>query len=194
MVIVITGNPGVGKHTIAERLAAENQKLELVDINKIAMQNKSVIKKSEETHDIDVKKLKVILKGIITSNSLVVGHLAPYLLAKRQVKIAIVLRKNPYELKAIYKKRRYSEKKTRDNQASEILGIIAHDTITKFGYQKTVQIDTTDKSIKQTIQVIQEALLLLHKDNNTTKNRKDPIIDWLALVNAKKRLGKVLSN
>jgi len=43
--------------------------------------------------------------------------------------MAIVLRKNPYDLIQIYEKRNYSDSKKNDNLGSEILGVIAYDSI-----------------------------------------------------------------
>ena len=39
MVLIITGNPGVGKHTIAKSVS-KKLKREIVDINKIALDSK----------------------------------------------------------------------------------------------------------------------------------------------------------
>src|SRR3970282_1590123 len=129
MAIIITGNPGVGKHTVAKSIG-KILKYKILDINQIAL---------------DVKKLKNILKNKIKANSIVVGHLAPYVVTKKQVKKAVILRKNPYKLISIYKKRKYSAKKIAVNVGSEILGVIAYDSIKKFGRNKSYQIDTTSK-------------------------------------------------
>ena len=61
--------------------------------------------------DVDVEKTQRMLKEKITDKSLIVGHLAPFVVSKELVSMAIVLRKNPYELIQIYEKRNYSNKK-----------------------------------------------------------------------------------
>ena len=109
MSLVITGNPGVGKHT-ASRLLAEKLGYDILDLNQIAIKNK-IFKKSGSTLDVDTKKLTKIMKKLARPRTIVVGHLAPYSLEKSQVKIAIVIRKNPYKLIPVYKKRKYSQKK-----------------------------------------------------------------------------------
>ncbi len=174
MAIVLTGNPGVGKHTLSEKIA-KSQNLTILDLNETAIQNK-IVEPSKETLDVDVKKLQNIIKEKISKDTLVVGHLAPYVLAKRQAETVIVLRKNPYKLDSIYRKRKYSKQKRIENQASEILGIIAHDSIKKFGYKKIIQIDTSKRSIRETVNVINNAL---------SGHRVEDVIDWLALVYAK---------
>ena len=100
MSFVITGSPGVGKHTIAKELAKELQ-LQIIDINKIA-QEFGLFEKNEETNDVDVSKLKKLIIKKISVSNLIVGHLAPYVLSSEQVNKVVVLRKNPYDLISIY--------------------------------------------------------------------------------------------
>ena len=177
--IVITGNPGVGKHTIAKRLCFELG-YSLIDLNEVAIKNK-IYEKKGSTLDVDVAKLEKIVKKLITKDSIVVGHLAPYVLTKRQVRIAIILRKSPYKLASVYKKRKYSKRKASENIGSEILGITAFDAIKKFGKKKTVQVDTTSRSIKDTMNKIKSIL---------QKKASGDKVDWLGLVAKKKDLSK----
>lgn len=178
MSIVITGNPGVGKHTIAKKLA-EKYSLEIIDINKIAKEVMTE-KQKKGTIDIDTEKLKLKIKNVVKKNTLVVGHLAPYVLSRSQIKQVIVLRKNPYALEKIYKKRRYSKVKSLENIGSEILGIIAFDAIKNFGAKKVVQIES-DSSISKTLQKVERVL------NGVHSNKK---IDWLLTVTKKNDLKK----
>ena len=130
MSIVITGNPGVGKHTVAEKIA-QRLKLAIIDINKIAKES-GLFEENEDVNDVDTDKLKKILGQKILDNNLIVGHLAPYVLDKNQIKIMIVLRRSPYDLIEIYKNRRYSDKKIKDNIGSEDMGYQLIDDIIEF--------------------------------------------------------------
>ena len=174
MVLVITGNPGVGKHTIANEIL-QSKKHELLDINKIAI-DAEIIEKVQDAVEVDINNLKKYLDDLITEKSLVVGHLAPYVVNSKNIDSAIVLRKNPYKLLDIYKKRGYSEKKIKDNLGSEILGIIANDSIINFGQKKTFQIDTTDSTPKTIVSKIDDII-------NRCDNGDD--IDWLPLIQEK---------
>ena len=179
MSVVITGNPGVGKHTLAKKLA-EIMNLKILDINKIALES-DLFEKKDGVIEVNTTKLKPILTKKITKKSLIVGHLAPFVVPKSKVSQAIVLRKNPYKLLSVYKKRKYSRKKIADNLGSEVLGIIAYDSIKKFGKSKTFQIDTTSKSVAN----------LTKKIKSIFKGKFDEDkIDWLSLVTEKNDLKK----
>jgi len=81
----------------------------------------------------------------------------------------------------VYKKRKYSRKKIADNLGSEVLGIIAYDSIKKFGKSKTCQIDTTSISISN----------LTKKIKSIFKGKfDDDKVDWLSLVSEKNNLKK----
>jgi adenylate kinase len=174
---VITGNPGVGKHTIANEIAQELQ-LQILDINKIA-QEFGLFEKSEETNDVDVVKLKELIIEKISVSSLIVGHLAPYVLTSEQVEKVIVLRKNPYDLVSIYKERKYSDQKIKDNLGSEVLGIILHDAVTQFGIKKVLQIDATGKTITEITKKIIDSIK--GKISNDS-------VDWLTSISDKNDL------
>lgn len=179
MSVVITGNPGVGKHTVAKKIA-DMTDLDIVDTSEIAIKH-GIVEKSKESLDVDVEKLQKILTGMVSDRSLVLGHLAPYVLEEHQIRVAIILRKNPYKLEDIYKKRGYSMEKIVENQTSEILGITAYDTMVKFGRKKTIQVDTSNRSVEDTVNVVHDAL-----------SGKDPgdEVDWLEMVKCKKDLQK----
>lgn len=178
MTKVITGNPGVGKHTVAKYLT-KRLDLDLIDINKISIQE-GIIEENEETLDVDVKKLKKILGKMITKNSLIVGHLAPYVLSRRQIKTTVVLRRSPYKLISVYKKRKYSHQKSIENLGSEILGVTYYDSITEFGPDRTFQIDTTSSTINTIVKKIEDLFVrgILHEDE----------VDWLGLISEKNDL------
>ena len=95
--------------------------------------------------------------------------------------MAIVLRKNPYELIQIYEKRNYSDKKKNDNLGSEILGVVAYDSIEKFGEDKTFQVDTTSLPVEGITKKIEGII-------NGTSN--GDTIDWLTEITKKNDLKK----
>jgi len=177
-VLVLTGNPGVGKHTVSRKLA-EILGYEIVDVNKEAV--KVGTEKQNDSVDVDVEKTEKILKEKISEKSLIVGHLAPFVVSKELISMAIVLRKNPYDLIQIYDKRNYSDAKKNDNLGSEILGVIAYDSIEKFGKDKTFQINTTSLGTEEVIKKIESVI------NETSKG---DVVDWLTDITRKDDLRK----
>lgn len=182
MSIVITGNPGVGKHTIAKKIS-QKLNFSIIDINILA-KDSGVIEKQEDTNDVDTKKLANIIKEIELDEKIVVGHLAPYVLEKNQVKIMIILRRNPYHLETVYKERNYSENKIKENVGSEILGVITHDTMEKFE-EKAFQVDVSEKNIEQ---VVEKVLQVISKKGNNDQ------VDWLNLVTKNNDLEKFFTH
>lgn len=182
MSIVITGNPGVGKHTITEKIA-EKLELPILDINSIA-KDAGLFEKNKDTYDVDIGKLEKILEQKISEKKVIVGHLAPYVLDKNKVKIVIVLRRDPYDLISVYKERKYTDEKSKENTGSEVLGIIAHDTISKF-QEKAFQINTSGKSIQE---VVEKVMALI------SNNEGNEEVDWLDLVTKNNDLKKFFND
>ena len=178
MSIVITGNPGVGKHTVVKEIS-KHMKLPISDINSIA-RDAGLFEKNDDTNDVNISDLKKIIKEKISTPSLIVGHLAPYVLSPNQIKKMIVLRRDPYDLISVYKKREYTEEKNRENTGSEILGIIAHDAINQFG-TKVFQVDVTGKSI---MEVTEKVLGIINGEEINDE------VDWLDLVTKRNDLKK----
>jgi adenylate kinase len=180
--LVITGNPGVGKHTSA-KIIAERINAEIIDINEVAIDNNAIGKKTDLGLDVDVKRLVRLLEKLLKTKKrdlVIMGHLAPYVLKPAGISLVAVLRRSPYELEKTLKKRGYSVDKVRENVASEILGTSLYDSLKTFGKRKVAEFDTTGKSPEETAD---EILTTLQK--NTKSKPKLLGIDWLILVSEK---------
>lgn len=177
MKLVITGNPGVGKHTSA-RIVAEKTDAEIIDINMVAIDIDGIAEKTELGLEVDVKKLAKLLAKMLKGkkDKIVVGHLAPYVVKPAGISMVAVLRRSPYELEKTLEKRGYSHRKIRENIASEILGVSLYDSIKTFGKRKVAEFDTTDKTPGQAANEIMRAL---------RKKPRSAGIDWLSMVSEK---------
>lgn len=178
---VITGNPGVGKHTTA-KIIAEKINADIIDINDVAIDNNATGKKTDLGLDVDVKRLVRLLEKQLKAERdlVIVGHLAPYVLRPVGISLVAVLRRSPYELEKTLKKRGYSVDKVRENVASEILGTSLYDSLKTFGKRKVAEFDTTGKTPKETTDEILAAL------QKKSKSKSKLIgIDWLNLVSEK---------
>ncbi len=180
MNLIITGNPGVGKHTIANLLKKQITSYQILDISKFAIE-KNLGEKIGNDIEIDVVKLKHEIRGMVSGKSLIVGHLAPYVFDEAIIDLVIVLRKNPYDLLEIYKQREYKDSKIKENAGSEILGIIANDAIKSFRKEKTFEIDTTAKTPQEIVDEINQ--IIKNKQGGST-------VDWLTLVEEKNDMNR----
>ena len=178
--LVITGNPGVGKHTIANLFTKQNSSYQIFDINKFAIE-KGLGEQTDDGIEVDTKKLKNEIQKLNLEKSLIVGHLAPYVLDESNIEYVIILRKNPYELIKIYEKRKYQNQKIKENAGSEVLGVIANDSITSFGKEKSFEVDATDKTPEVILKRIQDIM------NN---QESGDIVDWLKLIEEKNEMNK----
>jgi len=178
--VVITGNPGVGKHTSAKFVSEKLGKAKLIDINRVILSNNAVTSPTSAVNgigEIDVKKTeKLILEEIKkTKDVVIVGHLAPYVLRPTGIDLVAVLRRSPYQLAKIFRQRKYTPMKMKENIAAEILGITLYDSVETFGKERVAELDTTGKTPQD---IAKDIVSKLQK-----KSRKQiGIIDWLSLV------------
>jgi adenylate kinase len=180
--LIITGNPGVGKHTIA-KIVAKKLSLDLVDINTVAIKNGAIKSKDSSGYVVDLRKLSSLMRKYASKKSLVVGHLASYVLRKSDACMVAVIRRSPYELKKVYKKRGYSAKKVRENLESEIIGICLYDAVKKFGKNKVVEFDNT--AAKATVTA--DRIVKAYEGKAKYLVGK---IDWLSLIVANNDMQK----
>lgn len=197
-IIIITGTPGVGKHTVANEITKMTDDWHIIDVNKSARRAglyeydidehtddaTYTTKQHRNVIDIDTDKLADAIKQEITAprNYIVVGHLAPYVVqATKEVIFAAILRRDPYDLLKVYQNRGYTDVKSRENAGSEALGVITHDTFAA-SYAKTGQFDTTKKDPKKIAKMILDAACeTCHNPHDTTDKNTESWkpIDWM---------------
>lgn len=176
--MVITGNPGVGKHTTVVELKKKLNDVEVIDINDLALQHQAFFQRRGSSFiEVDTRKIASIIKSKMgeSRRSIIVGHLAPYVVMNKWVDLAVVLRRSPYAIISTLEKRNYSAEKVRENAASEILGIVLYDSIERFGRDKIAEYDTTETT---PFQISIEIISLLRGKTD----RKVGGVDWLALI------------
>lgn len=171
---MITGNPGVGKHTIAKVLAKKLD-MKLIDINTVAIEKSAIIKKDKIGYVVDLRKLSSVLRREISKDCLVVGHLAPYVLKKDNIGMAVVLRRSPYELERVYEKRGYNIQKKSDNISSEIIGVCLYDAIKRFGRDKVAEVDSTERKAEK----VASEIISIIKGRSARASSK---VDWLSVI------------
>jgi len=140
---------------------------------------------------VDIKKTFNLLKSMLSlnkyNNTIIVGHLAPYVVDPPLVDLAVILRRSPYELKKIYEDRSYSEKKIHDNLISEILGIISYDFLEKFNKTDIAELEINENVLPS---ISAQKIVKMHVNKNLREFGK---IDWLPIVQNDPQMFKFLS-
>jgi adenylate kinase len=178
--IILSGTPGVGKHTIATTLSSLFDKVTIVDINKIILSEDLLIPSQSGNHDVDIQKslnfLTLLLSKKEYQDSIIVGHLAPYVIDPLLVDLAVILRRSPYELIKIYEDRSYSQTKISDNIVAEILGIISYDALKNFEFSKLSELEIATGVLPS---LSAQKIVNMYMDK---KQRSFGNIDWLPLI------------
>jgi len=178
-VIVLSGVPGVGKSTVAEKLA---RKLgaEVVHLSKLVVDNKLYVDYDEvrETYIVDEEKVREKVKELIieceNEYMVIEGHYGE-LVPKEYIDFFFVLRLNPLILYERLKKRKWPERKVKENVAAEILAVPTINAISVLGEDKVCEINVTGKEIDNVVNEI----------FNYIKEGVCPIkqfIDWTVLL------------
>ena len=189
-VIVLSGVPGVGKSTIAEKLA-KKLNADVVHLSKLVIDNKLYISydKIRETYVIDEEKVSAKIKELINKcrkkYMVIEGHYGE-LVPKEYIDFFFVLRLNPLILYERLKERKWPERKIKENVAAEILAVPTANAISVLGENKVCEIDVTNKGIEE---IVNEILDSIREEACPSKH----LIDWTLLLDYK-LLDKFLRN
>jgi adenylate kinase len=186
--IVVSGTPGVGKHTISIELSRLLNRIPILDINKVILSENLLTPSCGNEVNIEktFNSLKLILSTKEYDDAIIVGHLAPYVVDPSFVDFIIILRRCPYELKKIYEMRSYSKKKIYDNIVSEILGIISYDFLKKFNKKDMSELEINENVLPY---VYAQKIIDMYANKNL---REFGIIDWLPLIQSDPSMIKFL--
>lgn len=168
MKIAISGVPATGKTEVSKLLSKKLNYI-LISINEFAEELNAFTgyDKKMESRILDMIKLKKEIKKL-KGNIILEGHTSHLF----PVDMIIVLRCNPENLKNRLKKKFSSNLlKIQENLEAEILGVISSEAV--MNSRKVYEIDTTDKSVKESVNVI---LKILKGEIEEFKVGK---IDWL---------------
>jgi adenylate kinase len=149
MIIAITGTPGTGKSTVAEKVAKRTgyQVLEL---------SKLIKSDSELEISVSLKEMNELVDYNIKDKLIIVSHLSHFITSDR-VNFFIVLRCDPIEMIKRLKKRGYDAQKIYDNVIFEALDGTYIEAAES--HENLIQLDNTldlDKNINDIVGLIEE--------------------------------------
>jgi adenylate kinase len=180
--ILITGTPGTGKTTISRLLATELRAC-YVD-PKTLLRRKEVdytYDEKRKTRTVSLKRLRNRLceRTARTDHGLVIdSHIALETGPLPRLVRAIVLRCDPIVLERRLERKRWSKSKIGENLQAEILDICLWDAVENYGWNKILEIDTTEKAPSRVIQLIM-------KDMHKKRIQRQPKVDWLLSLKRK---------
>ncbi len=192
-IAIISGTPGCGKTTTSKKISSMIS-AKLISLNKIVISENYTIDYDtvRDTFVADFSRLIPHIQKVIECYKqkniaylLIESHYAD-IVPRENIDIAFVLRCAPDELYLRLKQRGYSNRKIKENIQSEILGTCANYILEKEINAPKLEIDTTNKSVNETAQVIID-LLKRQKDMNNYLIGK---IDWLEKLNKENRLNR----
>lgn len=155
MRIAVTGTPGVGKTTVAERLADELG-LEYVDLTEEVRGGASAgYDEERDTYVADIDALE----DSVPENAVLDGHIAHRL----ENDYTVVLRCAPDELRERLSERGWNEEKITENVESEVLDVVLAEVLETDA--PVFEYDTTDSVPDETVE-----RLLTAVDEEETRN------------------------
>ncbi|MFC6942272.1 adenylate kinase family protein [Salinirubellus sp. GCM10025818] len=142
MRVALTGTPGTGKTTIADRLETD---LDTVHLND-AIREEDLTESVDEERDSLVADLGAVEAWLDDYEAehgdlLVESHLAHLFDADR----VVVLRCDPSELERRLADRGESEAKARENAESEALDVVLSEAVERHGEERVYEVVTTDR-------------------------------------------------
>jgi len=175
----IAGTPGVGKSTLG-RLLSQKAGLKFIELRSIVQADRSDNLLEVDGRTLSSKAGKILREQ--QADSLIATHIA-FKPRGLNVERVFVLRRNPFLVIDTLKSRGYPEEKVLENAEAEFLGIVYLDMLKKFGPQKTWQINVSNRSIDESID------LLLSGIRGEDINED---VDWTRILELDKSLDDLL--
>jgi adenylate kinase len=159
--VVITGTPGTGKSSVAG-IVAERLGVKLLSLNIVAAESGALETKDRIRDSTLVKTgtLRKALRKILEERdgrAVVEGHFGE-LVPGGHVKVAIVLRANPFVLKERLSKRGYSAEKVKENVEAELVDACLIASVEAFGEDAVREVDTTGLTPQEAAEEVLRAI------------------------------------
>lgn len=155
-----------------------------IGINDFA-RSAGLVNRSDPDGEVDVRELGRSLEREVKGKVLVYGHLLPYVVRRRALKVAVVLRCEPAVLKKRLRARGYPPRKVVENVEAELIGLVSSDTYDAFGNDVTLEVDTSHTPPEEAAAEVAARL--------SGSGPAGPRIDWTANYDSGAKLRILLS-
>lgn len=174
MRLLITGTPGTGKTTLAHGLSAVLG-IPIVKVEEFISDYLKWDPELNTNYIIDAEGAsKKLNKKLSELNSYIVDTVALDLIDASLIDWCIVLRLDPKVLLNRLMQRGWPWCKVVENVFSEILGVSLSSCISKFSYERVIEVNTTGKSPEQ----LMEDILMMLSYGKPIIN----VVDWLEML------------
>ncbi len=175
MFIALTGTPGTGKTSVAQKL--KTQGIQILSLNDLALSQNFIEGKDKKrgSHILDLDRINSYLQKnveIQSNPTIIEGHATHWL---TQPEWIIILRCHPKELQKRLHTKQWKKVKISENVEAEILDIILCEATEIHPANKLIEIDTTEKTIQDVSKII---LNLINSDFSHAKEFCIGKIDW----------------
>ncbi|MFW5949171.1 MAG: adenylate kinase family protein [Halolamina sp.] len=143
--VALTGTPGTGKTTVADRVG-DQLGIEVHHLNDL-IREEGLHEGEDEQRGSLVADFNAVREHLGDWSGLLDSHLAQYF----EADAAIVLRCHPDDLEARLTERGEPEAKATENAESEALDIVLSETVQAFGEANVYEIDTSDRPIEAVV-------------------------------------------
>ncbi|MCW4033982.1 MAG: adenylate kinase family protein [Candidatus Bathyarchaeota archaeon] len=177
--VLITGTPGVGKTTVANKLA-RLLKAECIGVTELVKTENLVTEVDDDRQTLvaDTEKVLKRIEQILDETQglvIVEGHYVVDVVPVKEVEIVFVLRRDPRELEKVLQERGYKKNKVNENLSAEILDSCLWDAVSAVGSDLVCEVNVNNRTVDD---VVDEILLVL----NDELPRVVGMIDWLATL------------
>lgn len=149
--IALTGTPGTGKTTVADRLDVHLEVVHLAEV----IASEGLALEHDPVRDTDVIDLDALQRVLADRDDVVFeSHLAHHL----PVDVVIVLRCHPDVLEDRLRRRDVPERSIRENAESEALDVILTEAVNRHGREVVGEVDTTNRSVDDVVSAVEAVI------------------------------------